>query len=174
MKKIMMLSLMIHFLVSCQKKQPVRYTENSPEIETVRAMFYDYLAGDWEGFKAHYAPGARIYWNGLGDNYSSVEETIAGESAFVALLSSHYFVKDKEFFQMVVDDRGNVWVNFWGVWKGTLAVNEQSFEFPVHFTFRFEEGKIIEERGYADYSRLNQVLLSIEAGEFIDTETLEF
>jgi ketosteroid isomerase-like protein len=174
MKKILMLSFMVHLMVSCQNKEAVRYTENSPEIETVRAMFNDFLAGNWVGFKTHYANGARIYWNGFGDNYSSVEETIAGESAFVALLSSHTFVEDQEFFQMVVDDQGNTWVNFWGVWRGTLAVNEQSFEFPVHFTFRFEEGKIIEERGYADYSRLNQSLLTFEAGEFIDTETQEF
>lgn len=165
MKKISFLSVLIPVLISCQNKTLERYVEDSPEIETVRNMFSDYMAEDWDSFRTHYASGARIYWNTFDDNYSSVEETIEGESGFIGLLSSHSFLKEKEFFQRVVDDRGNIWVNFWGVWRGSLAANSQTFEFPVHFTFRFEQGKIIEERGYADYSRLNEVLKKMESSD---------
>lgn len=131
-------------------------------------MFNDYTAEDWDSFRTHYASEARIYWNAFDDNYSSVEETIVGESGFIDLLSSYSFLKEKEFFQRGVDNRGNIWVNFWGVWRGTLAANNQSFEFPVHFTFRFEQGKIIEERGYADYSRLNEMLNKIESNDMVE------
>ena len=168
MKKISILSVLIPVLISCQNKTIERYVENSPEIETVRSMFIHYMAEDSESFRTHYASGARIYWNAFDDNYSSVEETIVGESDFIDHLSSYSFLKEKEFFQKVIDDRGNIWVNFWGVWKGTLAANNQSFEFPVHFTFRFEQGKIIEERGYADYSRLNEVLKKIESNDMVE------
>jgi hypothetical protein len=174
MKKIFILSVLIPVLVCCQNKTIERYVEDSPEIETVRGMFNDYMAEDWESFRTHYASGARIYWNAFDDNYSSVEETIVGESGFIDLLSSYSFLKEKEFFQKVVDDRNNIWVNFWGVWKGTLAANNQSFEFPVHFTFRFEQGKIIEERGYADYSRLNEVLKKIESNDVVEGPQGEF
>jgi ketosteroid isomerase-like protein len=49
---------------------------------------------------------------------------------------------------MVVTDKKETWVNFWGLWKGTLKSSGKVYQVPFHTTARFIEGKIVEEYGY--------------------------
>ena len=62
---------------------------------------------------------------------------------------------------MVLDDDGETWVNYWGLWKGTIAASGESFEMPVHLTSQFVDGKIVKTHGYWDASALTMALTKI-------------
>jgi hypothetical protein len=63
---------------------------------------------------------------------------------------------------MVVTDKGKTYVNFWGLWKGTLAANNKTYTIPTHLTAQFVDGKIVKEFGYWD---LSKIMLDMQAME---------
>ncbi|WP_321538289.1 nuclear transport factor 2-like protein [Flavobacterium piscinae] len=64
------------------------------------------------------------------------------------------YVVEKEEYEMVVTDKGETWVNFWGLWKGTIKTTNKVYEIPFHNTARFVDGKIVEEYGYWNNSEI--------------------
>ena len=64
--------------------------------------------------------------------------------------------------EQIIDDKGRTWVNFWGVWKGTLKENSTEVIIPVHLTIQFKNGKVVEEYGFWDTYTLNEELKKIE------------
>ena len=61
MKKIILLGFAIILFVSC--KQEVRYTQNSPEIDTYKKVMEDYKTQNWDNYPNHYADTAKIMNN---------------------------------------------------------------------------------------------------------------
>ena len=57
MKKIMLFALVIAAITAC--KNEVRYTQNSPEIETYKKAIKDYEMGNWESLATHFADTAK-------------------------------------------------------------------------------------------------------------------
>ena len=55
---------------------------------------------------------------------------------------------------MVVTDDKETWVNFWGLWKGTLKSSGKVYQIPIHTTARFIDGKIVAESGYWNNSEI--------------------
>ena len=55
---------------------------------------------------------------------------------------------------MIVNDEGETWVNFWGLWEGTYKTNNKVYQIPTHITARFVNGKIVREFGYWDVSKI--------------------
>ncbi len=78
------------------------------------------------------------------------------------MFSDIHYVADEVFFEMVVNDKGETWVYFWGLWSAVLNANGQKFEIPVHVATRFENGKIVAEHGYWNSSELALVLRDLE------------
>jgi len=73
---------------------------------------------------------------------------------------------------MAITDEGKTWVNFWGVWKGTLAANNIVLEIPVHLTAQFIDGKIVREYGYWDNGPIVLAIQEIESAKMAaETET---
>jgi len=160
MKKIIQFVLVIAIVAAC--KNEVRYTQNSPEIETYKKAIKDYEMGNWESTKTHYADTAKVFYNATEKNSKTIAEIIEQNKANIALLSSYGFVADNNEFEMVVNDKGNTWVNYWGVWQGRLAANNQLFEIPVHLTAQFVGGKIVKEYGYWDNTELTLAILDLD------------
>ena len=73
-------------------------------------------------------------------------------------------------YEMVVTDKGETWVNFWGLWQGRLKANNQLYEIPVHLTAQFIDGKIVKEFGYWDNSPI--ILAFQQLKEVIPPETI--
>ena len=44
-----------------------------------------------------------------------------------------------------ITKNGHKWVNTWPPWVGKIKGSDQELTIPAHLTFRFEDGKIIEE-----------------------------
>ena len=63
---------------------------------------------------------------------------------------------------MVIDKDGETWVNYWGIWNGTLKENSEKIAIPVHLTAQFINSKIVEEYVYYDTAPITKALKAIE------------
>lgn len=164
MKKIVvLLGVAIMMLVGCQEKQ-TRYTQSSAEIDSYKAALSNYENGDWEGYMSHFADTAKIYHNS-GEKFITPKESAMNFEESLKMFSSYGFADDKGEIEMVVTDKGDTWVNFWGRWEATLAANGQKFQTEVHTTVQFVDGKIVKEYGYWDTAPLMMALMELEKSE---------
>lgn len=132
-------------MFSC--KQPVeRWTNNSPEIDVVKALISDYESGNWDAWTGHYADTAKMYHNST--EASSVPETLEGLQSYLDPVTEYGFSDKNIYYEMIIDDKDEKWVNFWGTWEGTIGELDRDLKIPVHLTVKFVDGKIVEEHGF--------------------------
>jgi ketosteroid isomerase-like protein len=156
MKIFMLIGIVVLILVGCDSAQ--RYTQDSPEIDSVKALLDSYVKGDWEAYQSHFASGAKIFLNVTESRPANIQEVIAQQKIEIEGLSSYSMEKENQELEMVLEDKGETWVNYWGIWKGTLASTGETFEIPVHMTFQFVDGKIVKEFGYWDNSKITKAI----------------
>ncbi len=170
MKKLIIVGLITLVFVGCQQG-PARYSSTSPEIDAIKAHIKDYNAGEWDAWADRYADTAKIYHNSL--KAATVAETQEGLAGLLAAASSYGFVDKDMFHEMVVDDKNEKWVNFWATWEGTLAANSKKLVIPVHVTFQFDGGKIVEEHAYYNLAEYAAAMQEIEAAKMAEEEAEE-
>ena len=163
MRKVIYFLFMVVIFAACNPKQPVRYFSASPEIEITKATLKYYVDGNWEAMKVLYADTAKVFNNVPKGKGVSIDSTIRDYMQDHELFSSISYVADEDFFEMVLTDEGETWVNYWGLWKGTLKANGEKFEIPLHITQRFENKKIVHENGYWNSSAIALALSKLEA-----------
>lgn len=163
MKKIMILLLAIGFFAACTTNEPVRYASSSPEIDTVKKLLQSYLEQDWDSYKLYYVDTAKVHWNVPQNQGVSFNQIIEANKETFSMFSNIRFAPDHDFFEMVITDEGEKWVNFWGVWEATLNANGQRFEMPLHLTIQFIDGKVVVEHAYYDVSQMALVLGALPA-----------
>lgn len=154
MKNIFLLGLAIVLIASCESNVKQRYTQQSPEIETYKKVISDYENQNWEALVGHYVDTAKVLNNVTDDDAKSISEMIAVNREDASIFTSWGFMDDESEYEMVVTDKGETWVNFWSVWKGTLKENNKTYTIPAHITARFVDGKIVRELGYWDISKI--------------------
>jgi hypothetical protein len=159
MKKLLILGLAIVLFTACDQKD-TRYTQNSPEIDTYKKLMDDYKKLNWENMPKHYADTAKISNNVIKEKGLTVAQAIEKNQEDAALFT---WVVEKEEYEMVVTDDKETWVNFWGLWKGTMKSSNKEYDIPFHSTARFIDGKIVEEHGYWDNSEIISDLLQLES-----------
>lgn len=165
MKKLTFLALTIFLLSACNSNQPVRYASSSAEIDTFKSSIEHYLAQNWDEYRMLYADTATFQNNVPEDKEISLDSVINNWKQEHEMFSDIHYVADEDYYEMVVTDEDETWVNFWGLWSGTLKANGQKFEIPVHVTARFENGKIVEEHGYWNSAELALVLQELETSQ---------
>ena len=149
-------------LVSC--KQPVeRWTNKSAEIDVVKALIADYEAGNWDAWTGHYADTAKMYHNST--ESAGVPETLEGLKGYLEPVSAYGFSDDNIYYEMIIDDKDEKWVNFWGTWEGNIGALDRDLKIPVHLTLKFEEGKIVEEHGFYNMAEFVMAMNEIAAME---------
>jgi len=151
MKKHILPLLTVLLLVSCSDK---RYTQQSPEIDTYKKVIAYYESQDWDSFATHYADTAKIFNNTTKDKGQTLNQFIENNKKDASKFSSWAYKKGESDYEMVVTDKGETWVNFWGLWQGVLKVNGKTYDIPSHITAQFKDGKIVKEYGYWDISEL--------------------
>lgn len=174
MKKNLLLVFVIASIAGCENE--VRYTQNSPEIETYKKAIKDYEMANWASFATHYADTAKIGYNTNEKNAMTLAQAISQNNEDIATLSSYNYISEESEYEMVVTDQGETWVNFWGLWQGRLKANDQLYEIPVHLTAQFIDGKIVKEFGYWDNSSIAMELQKLKENvppETITEETKE-
>lgn len=169
MKKIAVLGILLTVILcaSCKENAPVRYATTGSEIDLVKSLLSDYEKGDWESWRGHYADTAKLHHNTTKDislSPTEMNETLKG---LLANTSSYAF-DDDPFFEKVIDDKGETWVNFWGDWKGTMVANNKELIIPVHLTIQIVDGKIVEEHGYYNLSEYMATMQEIAEAKMIE------
>lgn len=166
MKRSILALIIILAVVSC-KQGPERWTNQSPEIDVVKALVEDYEAGNWEAWKGHYADTAKIYHNSTKSN--NVGETLEGLRNYLETVTEYGFSDKDIYYEMIIDDKNEKWVNFWGTWEGNIGALNRDLTIPIHLTIRFSDGKIVEEHGFynlAEYAAaMSEISNQAEADE---------
>ncbi len=166
MKKLIFLGLAIVLSLNACQQQEKRYTQQSPEIDTYKKVIEAYDKQDWEAMASHYADTAKIMNNVTEKEAQTLAELVANDKEDAALFSSWEYVDDQSEYEMVLDDKGKTYINFWGLWKGTLIANNKTYTIPTHITAQFVDGKIVKEFGYWD---LSKIMLDLQAIQHADT-----
>ena len=169
MKKIFLIAVTLALIVSCQQG-PDRWTNNSPEIDEVKALLSDYEAGNWDAWTGHYADTAKMYHNST--EASGITETLEGLKGYLETISTYGFADEDIYYEMIIDDKNEKWVNFWGTWEGTVSELNRDLKIPVHLTLKFVDGKIVEEHGYYNMAEYMMVMneLAAKAAEEEESE----
>jgi steroid delta-isomerase-like uncharacterized protein len=158
MKKLISSIFVILLFTACEK-QDKRYTQQSPEIETVKKLIDNYNNKVYD--ITVYADSSKTFFNSK--TPMSPRETIAQHQERDAMYSKRGFTDEDPEYEMVITDDGETWVNCWLNWKGTLAANNKEFEMPVHLTYRFVDVKIVREVAMFDPSAIVLELQDIDA-----------
>lgn len=159
------LLVFILILITAFNQPETRYTQQSPEIETYKQAIEAYNNRDWDKLQTFYADTALITNNVPESEGVSASQMIQVNKEDATQFSSWTFVDDPAEYEMIVTDAGETWVNFWGIWEGTLNANEKKYVIPAHITVRFEDGKIVREFGYWNVSEITTDLRSLEEAE---------
>tara|TARA_B100000929_G_C15488471_1_gene413623 strand:+ start:1206 stop:1721 length:516 start_codon:yes stop_codon:yes gene_type:complete len=165
MKKLLLIFFISSIIISCndgnKEKEKIRYTQDSEEINTLKAVIQAYEDADWDAYAKYYADSAKIFHNS--EQGLSYREAAKIHSENISGLSSYGFQDENDDFEMVVTDDDETWVNYWGTWKGTIAGNAQQITIPVHLTARFINGEIVREYGYWDNSEMMTIMQKIDS-----------
>jgi hypothetical protein len=170
MKKIILMACAGLLFIACKDSVP-RYASASPEIDSVKALLKDYEEGKWEAWESHYADTAKVYHNSA--EAASVSDVRIGLGGLLENVSAYGFQDEDIFYEMILDDDGETWVNFWGNWEGTLSETGQKLIIPVHLTIQFENGKILEEHAYYNLAEYFEAIHAIEAAKMSGEEADE-
>lgn len=152
MKNLLMLGLFIALFTSC-KTQPERWTKTSPEIDAAKSLIKDYQDGNWQSWMSHYADSAKVYHNSI--------VAVSPQQLQDALKSditnyTKYDFSDKDiYYEMIIDEKGDKWVYFWGNWEASMKDTTQDFVIPVHLALKFINNKIMEEYGFYNRSAVD-------------------
>ncbi len=154
MKELVSIGLAVAIFLACNQQENVRYTQQSPEIDTYKMVLEAYEERDWESMISHYADSAKILNNVVEENAQDLPQFLAQNKEDATKFSDWDFIDTESEYEMVVNDKGETWVNFWGLWKGTFKASDKVYKIPTHITAQFIDGKIVREAGYWDVSRL--------------------
>lgn len=163
MKKIIYLSFIVVLFSACSADQPVRYFSASPEIEATKSILKAYIDADWDAMKSHYADTAKVQNNVPEKKGISIDSAMVEYKQEHELFSDIAYVADEDFFEMVLTDDGETWVNYWGLWVGTLRATGVKYEIPVHITLRFINQKVVLEHGYWNSAEIALALTKLES-----------
>ena len=168
MKKLILLLFATALFAACQQN----YSRTGPEVDLVKGLFDDYHEGNWDSWMSKYADTAKIHHN-LPDGKGI--SPAAQKDNFIALLEplSSYKFDDDIWFEQVVTDEGETWVNVWGEWHGVIAANNKEMVIPVHLTAQVVNGMIVEEHTYYDTAGLVAELTAIAEASASATEASE-
>jgi len=163
MKKLFILVLTLAMFTACEQKD-TRYTQQSPEIETVKKVINGYNSQQYD--LTVFADTSKTFFN-TKTNPIGLKDIVAYHEGNDANYSERKFLDKDQEFEMVVTDEGHTWVNAWLDWRGTLKDNGKVIDMPVHLTYRFVDGKIVRTVGYWDPSEIVLELQAIEAEKTI-------
>lgn len=150
MKNIILLGLAIVLSLSACNQEK-RYTQQSPEVDSFKKLMEAYKTKNWADYPSYYADTSKIANNVVIEKGVTVAEAIIKNKEDATLFD---WVVEKEEYEMVVTDEKEIWVNFWGLWKGTLKSSGKVYQIPFHITAQFIDGKIVEEHGYWNNSEI--------------------
>ena len=164
MRKLSLIFLSILFMgifSSCEKKKE-RFTTKSENIDKLKSGVTAYAEGDWEAWMQPYSDSSKIYYN-TWDQALTPKEAMKTQKDLIEKLSSYGWRAEPQFYEQTIDDDGETWVNFWGVWEGKLKGDDKQINIPVHLSVKMKDGKIVEEYGFWNMAEMAEEMQKKEA-----------
>lgn len=166
MRKLFLIGFAIVLFTGCNQ-QDTRYTQTSPEIDTVKKAIQDYNSKQYD--ESIFADTSKTFFN-TKTNPLAVDEITAYHKANDANYSSRRFLDEDQEYEMVVTDDGQIWVNAWLDWQGTLKESGKVIDIPIHLTYRFIDGKIVRTVGFWDSTEVVLGLQEVEDQKAMSTD----
>ena len=154
-------AIVLFSLLSCKSEKTEQYTRDCAEIDLLKKGIEYYENGEWEKWESQYTDSAKIYQN-TWLTYTTPAQTRKRHEELLSNFSSYGFEREDLAMERIIDDKGKMWVNSWGLWRGTLNHNDQIIEIPVHLTIQFVDGKVVEEAGFWDTAQLKEALDNLQ------------
>ena len=151
------------FCFACEtiSNNPEQVVSSSPNINVGKAMVKAYHTGDWETYSMYYADSAKIWRN---QNWSShpglsVDEYITELKLALERMDKYRF--EGQTWENIINDEGDNWVLFWGVWVGHSPLTDKEYEIPVHVAFMIDDGKIVLQGDFFNDSELIMDMMAL-------------
>lgn len=170
MKTLSVLLLSLLLLWGCKEEKADRYFSSSTEIDQAKALIGDYEKGDWQAMKGHYADTAKIYHNST--NAITPSDFVSSFEQGTAVYQAYGFQDKDQYYEMIIDDKDERWVNFWGNWEATFKDKDTTVVVPVHVTLEFKDGKVVEEHAFYDTAPIMMVMNQIESMKAMEQEEM--
>lgn len=144
------------FFLGCDTipTKPEQVASSTPNINIGKAMVKAYHTGDWATFTQYYTDSAKIWRNKnwTKDPGLSVTEYITELQQRIEIMESYRF--EGVMWQNIIDENGDNWVLFWGVWVAKSSLTAKEYEIPVHIVFMMENGKIVSQGDFFNNTEL--------------------
>lgn len=165
--------LTLAMFTSCEQKD-TRYTQQSPEIDLVKKHVDNYNKANYDRNASVLADSSKSFFN-TKMNPILNQDIIAYHKTNDANYSKRGFLDKDQEYEMVVNDKGETWVNAWLDWQATIAATGKVVNMPVHMTFKIIDGKIVREYGYWDPTEIVLEMLKVEAEKAmsVDEKTIK-
>ncbi|MDB9793677.1 hypothetical protein OAB81_02290 [Flavobacteriaceae bacterium] len=167
MKKLLLL-LIIITTVGCNQTGVTIVEFEDEKSNAIRGHYEHYLNNDIDGLKKLWADDDKIVLY-LG----SVEQTPLSEligligvqhAAFDNIQMLNIQGADEPIYvETKAYESGQTWTNTWFKWSAVGKTSGNLIEFPVHISFRWENGEIVEEVHLFDPTLMNQELALVPA-----------
>ena len=120
-----------------------QYFTDSPDIDLGKKIIDAYLAQDWDAYSELYSDTARIIRNvnWTTNEGFTVDEYI--EDLKVALETASSYTFDPQIWESIINDDGQHWVHFWGIWVGHNTATDKDYEIPVHVSMQVVDNKVV-------------------------------
>jgi len=137
-----------------------QYFTESSDIDLSKKLMDAYLAGDWDAYPGLYTDTARIWRNKnwTKDEGFTVQQYIDDLKSTLEPVSSYKF--ENQTWLSIINDDGDHWVHFWGVWVGHNELNNKDYEIPVHVATLIVDNKIV---GQGEFFNEAEVALDMSA-----------
>lgn len=156
----------VFLLLGCEKHEQ-KYFSESPEIDASKTLLNHFVTRNYDGIKTIYSDSAKIFDNTT--KPETLESMLASMKQNEAMLE-YEKLGDSVYTEMVITKENEKWVNVWGVWKGKLKGGSKELEIPMHSTWRFVDGKIVEDHTFYNAMPIYLELESIKAADTLQTE----
>jgi len=153
------------FLVSCQQATEKQYFTESADIDVGKKVLEAYLTGDWEAYNDLYADTARIWRNKnwTTDPGMTREEFVTDLRSALEPISSYSL--DTQIWESIINDDGNHWVHFWGVWKGSNSATGKDYELPVHIVMQVLNNQVVLEGDFFNDTEIAMDMMALAPAE---------
>lgn len=145
------LFLLTIVLLGCNKYEK-RYLTDSPEIEYTKALLNYYSTYNFAGIKSIYSDSVKIYENSL--KPYNIERLMATLKLTEATME-YQRLEDSISLEMIVNDKDEIWVHGWYLWKLKYKNSTKEIKIPVQSSWQFIDDKIVCEYSYYDSKYFN-------------------
>lgn len=161
-------------ITSCLTPAEKQGITESADIDLGKKVMAAYLAGDWDSYPGLYADTAKIWSNKnwTKDEGFTVQQYVDDRKSGLESVSSYKV--EAEYWQSLLDDEGDVWVSFWGVWVGHSDATNKDYEIPLHIVMQVVDNKIIQQIEFYNETEITVDMMALaQEKEAVENEKAE-